>query len=196
MIVNYWYQTIFETLEKSDCSELLTILHHQHLSADDLWTLYLHWHLSADDLGNLPLKSSRNLLFEILVISTLRGISTQRYWVTACCDPGELKRSYSGLLFIGSQDDWLWSVFFSVWSQYFSDNSGTSQSSYKMVFRGPSNPNDSMILWTPLLLTSPTLLFLSLAPWDVHHFSLHQTSPLKPTPDCDSFFAAIFTCFP
>ncbi|XP_074666669.1 uncharacterized protein LOC141917393 isoform X1 [Strix aluco] len=70
---------------------------HQHQTADVLQ--------EADDLGNLPLKSSRNLLFEILVTTTLRGIPTQRYWVRACCDPGELKGSYSGSLFTGSQDD-------------------------------------------------------------------------------------------
>ena len=101
---------------KSDCSELLTILLRQHWSADDLWPL-LHQHLSADNLGNphkiYYLKSSQNLPFEILMTSTLRGVPSQgRYWVTACCDLGELKGSHLGSLFIGSHDDWLWSMHF------------------------------------------------------------------------------------
>ena len=94
---------------KSNCSELLSILLCQYLSADDLWPLLLHQHLSVDNLGNpheiYPLKSLRNLPWEA---SPLRG----RCWVTACCNPRDLKGSHLGWLFIGLRDDWLWRVYF------------------------------------------------------------------------------------
>jgi len=50
--------------------------------------------------------------------------------------------------------------------------------------------------WTTLLLTTPTLTFLSLATWRLHHFSLHHTSALKSAAACYSPFAPAPTCFP
>ena len=54
----------------------------------------------------------REIYSEILAKSTKRRASSGRCWVTACCNPRELKGSPLGSLFIGSQDDWLWSVYF------------------------------------------------------------------------------------
>lgn len=84
-------------LAKCGCSELLTILLHQHLSADDFWTLSLCQHLSVDHLEN-PLKiysskSSQNPFFELLMPSILRGTPAQGEDVgshIACWDPEEL----------------------------------------------------------------------------------------------------------
>lgn len=105
-------------LAKSNRSELLTILLHQHLSADHLWALLLCQHVSADD----PWKSSWNLFLKILAKSVLWGLceicperypsSGGRYSTRACCNPGDLYGSHSGLVFIGSQDDCLWSINF------------------------------------------------------------------------------------
>ena len=101
---------IFKNLVKSNCSELLTILLRQHLSADDLRPLLLRRHLSADDLGNPreshSLKSLRNHLKNPRKTYPERcPCSGRGYWVTACCDPRELTGSHLGSLFVGWRDD-------------------------------------------------------------------------------------------
>ena len=58
------------------------------------------------------------------------------------------------------------------------------------------SPLKSQTVWTTLLLSSPSPPLVSSATWDVHHFSLHQTSPLKSAAGCDSFFALTPASFP